>query len=105
MGGQAGFAYRPGARLSPHAAAALNYLDLGFQVNALAFDYLDRTLLLTRGLTVAGSAGARYRLTSRMDASMDVFYTPLRVRRSAGAAVQHDGLLNVRLLFIYRLRQ
>jgi hypothetical protein len=102
---EVGAAYRPSRlRVSPHVAAAVNYLDLAFQVNATTFGFLDRTRLLSRGATFAASGGFRYLLTNRLDASVDVFYTPLSVQRVFGAPVQNDGLFNVRALVTYRVR-
>jgi hypothetical protein len=90
-------------RLSPHAAVAVNYLDMSFQVNALTFGYLDRTRLLSHGATVATSGGVSYPLTARLRAAVDGFYTPLSVRR-VGTAEQNDGLFNVRALITWQLR-
>jgi hypothetical protein len=104
-GGEVSVGYR-GARLhrlSPHAAVAVNYLDMSFQVNALTFGYLDHTHLLSHGVTVAGSGGVSYPLTDRLRAAVDVFYTPLSVTRP-GASRQNEGLFNVRALVVYQLR-
>ncbi len=105
-GGEASVAYRGDAlrRLSPHAAIALNYFDMAFQVNALTFGYLDHTRLLAHGMNVAASGGVSYPLTSRLQAAVDLFYSPLSVRRSQAAPVQNDGLFNVRALVAYRFR-
>jgi hypothetical protein len=35
---------------------------------------------------------------------MDVFYSPLSVRRSFGAPAQNDGLFNIRTLLMYQVR-
>ena len=105
-GGQLGVAYR-GERLhkvSPHAAVAVNYLDLAFQVNALRDGFLDRTYQVSHGVTFAGSGGISYALTGRLEAAVDLFYTPLSVSRFAGAPTRNDGLFNVRALIAYRLR-
>jgi hypothetical protein len=45
-----------------------------------------------------------YSLSDRFNAAIDLFYTPLSVRRSVGASPQNDGLFNVRALVSYRLR-
>lgn len=90
-------------RLSPHAAVAVNYLGMAFQVNALTFGYLDRTRLLSHGITVAGSGGISYPLTGRLQASVDAFYTPLSVRRG-GTTRQNEGLFNVRALIAWHIR-
>ena len=105
-GGQLGVAYR-GDRLhkvSPHAAVAVNYLNLAFQVNALREGSLDRTYQTSHGVTIAGSGGIGYALSGRLEAAVDLFYTPLSVSRVAGAPSRNDGLFNVRALIAYRLR-
>jgi hypothetical protein len=107
IGGEVSLAYRPGGRtrvLSPHAAAGVNYFDLAFQVNALTFDYIDHTHLISHGATFSTSGGVSYPLGKRFDATLDLFYTPLSVRRPVGSSPQNDGLFNVRLLVTYRLR-
>jgi hypothetical protein len=105
-GGEASIAYRPDARhgLSPHAAVGLTYMNVAFQVNALTFGMIDHTNLLSHGTTIFGSSGISCPLTTRLTLGVDVFYSPLSVRRGSGAPVQNDGLLNVRALVTYRLR-
>ncbi len=106
VGGEVGVGY-DGARwhgLSPHAAFAVNYLDTVFQVNAFTFDYLDRTRLLSHGVTIAASGGLSYPLARKLRASVDVFYTPLWVVRQAGATDRNDGLFNVRGLVAWQFR-
>ena len=106
VGGEVSVSYSPpGAlTLSPHVALAVNYMDVGFQVNALTFNYLDRTHLLSHGVTWAGTAGVSYRLSERLGVAVDLFYTPLSVRRPSSAPLQNDGLFNLRALLEYRLR-
>lgn len=109
VGGELGVAHQhPGAsgfagKISPHAAIGVNYLNVAFQVNAETFDFLDRTHLLSHGVTFSASGGVGYSLSSRLSAAIDVFYTPLSVQRGAGASV-NDGLFNVRALVTYRVR-
>jgi hypothetical protein len=105
-GAEGSVAYRSDALkgLSPHAAIAVTYMDLGFQVNAQTFGFLDQTHLLTHGTTWSTSAGVSSRLSSKFDVSVDVFYTPLSVQRPNQAA-SNEGLFNVRALAVYRLRR
>ena len=106
-GGEVSLAYRPGGRtrvLSPHVAAGANYFDVAFQVDALTFDYIDNTHLLSHGATFTASGGVSYPVSKRFDASFDLFYSPLSVRRPVGSSPQNDGLFNVRALVTYRLR-
>jgi hypothetical protein len=104
-GGEASVAYRPDApyRLSPHAAIGIAYMDVGFQVNALTFGMIDHTHYLAHGMAVFASGGISYRLTTRLRLSLDVFYSPLSVRRFFGAPVQNDGMFNARTLITYRI--
>jgi hypothetical protein len=105
-GAEASVAYQPAGRgrLSPHAAVGVAYMDVGFQVHALVFGYVDHTDMLSHGVIVSGSGGITSRLTSRLSMGLDVFYAPLQVRRGPGAPAQNDGLLNIRALMTYRLR-
>jgi hypothetical protein len=45
-----------------------------------------------------------YSLTKRVAFTVDAFYTPLWVRRTATAPRTNDGLFNVRALLSYTLR-
>jgi hypothetical protein len=100
------------ARVEPHIAVSANYLHNRFQTNARRFDFLDgvRTELIDRtvqrsgGFTVAATVGLGFRLGDRLDMGVDLFYAPLWVRRRAGAARQHDGLLTAKALLRYRIR-
>jgi hypothetical protein len=97
--GHAGIGRR---KLSPHAAVGLNYMSTAFQVNAFTFGFQDRTHYSSHGFTVSGSAGLTYPLGRRLNASVDVFYTPLVAQRPTGRAL--DPFLNARALLTYRLR-
>jgi hypothetical protein len=105
LGGEASVAYQPdGSRLSPHAAVGLSYMDVGFQVDALTFGFVDRTSYLSHGTVFSASGGVNYRVSSRFTLGVDAFYAPLWVRRAPGQPLQNDGLFNVRALLSYRLR-
>jgi hypothetical protein len=103
-GGEASVAYRPAARLSPHAAVGLTYMSVGFQVGALTYGMIDHTHYLSQGMAVSASGGVSYRLSSRVSLSTDAFYSPLSVRRGFGAPLQNDGMFNIRALVTYRMR-
>jgi hypothetical protein len=105
-GGEASVTFRPNAQhgLSPHLAIGLTYMNVEFQVNAQTFGMIDHTRLVSHGTTIFGSGGISCPLTTRLAVGVDVFYSPLSVRRGLGAPVQNDGLLNVRALVTYRLR-
>ena len=106
VGGEVQVAYRirRAPRLTPHASAGLNYVNSLYQVNAQLATAIDHSQRWTSGRTFSATAGASYRITNRIGLTVDAFYTPLWVRREAGAARTNDGLFNVRALISYNLR-
>jgi hypothetical protein len=92
------------AGLSPHVTVAVNYLNAVFQVDALTFDFRDLTQLHTHGVTVSITGGVTFPLTRRLDAGVDVFYSPLTVARPPATSSAIEGLLNVRAIVTYRVR-
>lgn len=88
-------------KLIPHVAAGGNFIDAAFQVHAPVQDGLDETRLWTRGGTFSGSGGVTYLVTKRAAFTVDAFYTPLWVQRSAATPRTNDGLFNVRALLSY----
>ena len=88
-------------RLTPHVAAGVNFIDSKFQVKAPLVKVNDRTQLWTRGSTFSTTAGVSYRLTKRASFTVDMFYTPLGVRRDPAGPRTNDALLNVRALVSY----
>jgi hypothetical protein len=105
-GAEVQFAYRIPSmpKVIPHVASGINYVDGVFQVNAPVVRGMDTTRLWTRGKTFSESGGVSYLLTGRIALTVDAFYTPLSVRRTAGAPQVNDGLFNVRALLSYSLR-
>jgi hypothetical protein len=91
-------------KVVPHVAVGVNYVDSIFQVNAHTFGFLDRTRIETAGSTLSVSAGGGYRFTDRVMLSADVFYSPLSVQPTFGAAVSNRSLLTARGSVTYRLR-
>lgn len=104
LGGEAVVGYRSERlpRLAPHAAVGISVMDVGFQVNAHTFDFIDRTSYTSRGTVVSFSAGVSYQVTSRLALATDAFYSPMWVRRP-GLPRENDGLFNVRALVTCRL--
>lgn len=90
--------------LTPHLALAVNDVNSVFQVNAQTFGDLDHTRLQTDGETFSVSSGASYSLTDRVTVTVDVFYSPLTVRRTFDGPNSIDGLFNARGLLSYRVR-
>ncbi|MGE5358844.1 MAG: hypothetical protein ACM3NQ_07470 [Bacteroidales bacterium] len=102
VGGEFSVAHqRAGSRWSPHAAFGVNYMSVGFHVDAVEFGEPDHTQYTSRGVTVSGSAGLTLALTGRLNGSLDAFYTPLPVLR--GGQMQNDGFFNIRALMTYRI--
>jgi hypothetical protein len=91
-------------KLVPHVAAGGNWIDGAFQVHAPVQDGLDQTRLWTRGGTFTGTGGVTYAMTRRAAFTVDAFYTPLWVQRTATAPRTNDGLFNVRALISYSFR-
>jgi hypothetical protein len=91
-------------KLVPHVSAGVNLINSAFQVDAPLTTRTDHTRLWTRGKTYSGTAGVSYLLTKRMALTVDAFYTPLSIRRTASSPRVNDGLFNVRALLSYNLR-
>lgn len=106
VGGEASVAYRTEAsgRFSPHAAIGFSYMDVGFQVDAVTFGFVDHTHYLSHGTAISASGGVSYNLSSHFTLGVDAFFTPLSVRRGPAEPIQNDGFFNVRALVTYRLR-
>jgi len=100
------FAYRIPSmpKVVPHVAVGGNFIDGVFQVHAPVADGLDQTRLWTRGGTFSTTGGVTYLLTKRAAFTVDAFYTPLWVKRSAMAQRTNDGLVNLRALLSYTFR-
>lgn len=100
------FAYRIRSmpKVVPHVAVGGNFIDGVFHVHAPVADGLDQTRLWTRGGTFSTSGGASYLVTKQVAFTVDVFYSPLWVQRSAMTPRTNDGLLNVRALLSYTFR-
>ncbi len=91
-------------KLIPHVAVGGNFIDGVFQVNAPVEDGLDRTQLWTRGGTFSTTGGITYRISNKTAFTVDAFYSPLWVNRTATAPRTNDGLFNVRALLSYSFR-
>ncbi|MBV9303394.1 MAG: hypothetical protein JOY53_14880 [Acidobacteriaceae bacterium] len=106
LGSELQFAYRlrRTPKLSPHLAVGGNFLDGVFHTHAHELSVLDETRLWTHGGTLSTTGGVSYALTQRAAFTVDVFYSPLAVKRNATAPVTNDGLFNVRALISYSFR-
>lgn len=100
------FAYRPSRmpKLVPHLAVGGNFIDGVFHTHAQELSGLDETRLWTHGGTLSTTGGVSYLLTKRAAFTVDVFYSPLGVKRNATAPLTNDGLFNVRALLSYSFR-
>jgi hypothetical protein len=86
--------------LEIHASAAVTYMDLAFTVNARYGGVVDTSPLQTHGVTFATTAGLGIPVWMSLRVGLDVFYSPLGVRRPSEAWA-NDSLLNVRALVEY----
>ncbi|HVS13161.1 MAG TPA: hypothetical protein VMV46_04510 [Thermoanaerobaculia bacterium] len=101
-----------GERWRLHFGAGAVEHDLEFQVDALTFDFLDRTLLVTDGSSATATAGATLRLGPKLALAGELFYSPLDRRRRRDqpfedpelVRVIDDELLHLRAMVRYRLR-
>jgi hypothetical protein len=91
-------------KIIPHAAVGGNFLDTAFQTHAPVSAGLDETRLWTRGGTFSGTGGITYLVNKRAAITVDAFYSPLWVKRDAGAPRTNDGLFNFRALLSYSFR-
>lgn len=88
----------------PYVGAAVNYLDLTFNVDARYAGVVDRTVQTTSGASVALTGGLTYVPSPRWRLGGEFFYSPLGVVRPPSTSSQNDGLLNARFFVSYRLR-
>ena len=105
VGSELQFAYRVPSmpKLVPHVAVGGNFIDGVFHVHAPVEDGLDRSRLWTRGGTFSVTGGVSYLITRQMAFTVDAFYSPLWVQRSATER-RNDGLFNLRALLSYSFR-
>ena len=103
VGGELSVGYVAG-RWRPYAGAALNYMDLDFQVNARYDGFVDSTLQLTDGITFSVTTGVGFAPSEKWYLSAELFYSWLSVNRPPSTSTQNDGFLNGRFLVAYRIR-
>jgi hypothetical protein len=95
-----GYRYR---KTDFHWGLAANYMDMEFQVDAVTFGIVDRTLLRADGWTWSFNTGASWRLGERTSLAAELFYSPLSVVRPPSTAVENDPLLNLRTMLRFDL--
>ncbi|MGB8031374.1 MAG: hypothetical protein WCF30_17110 [Terracidiphilus sp.] len=88
-------------KLVPHASVAGTFADVAFQSHSPITFGLAQTRQWARGGMFSTAGGISYLFTQRIAFTVDVFYAPLEVSRTAGAPVTNDGLFNVRGLLSY----
>ncbi len=103
-------ARRSESPFEPHFSVAVNFLDTEFQVNALYFGVIDRTLQRADDTTVSLTAGLSYRATDKWRLTGELFYSPLGdvSRRDSPTSNTFtsgsEELFNVRGMISYRVR-
>jgi hypothetical protein len=95
-----GYTYR---KTDFHWGLAANYMDMEFQVDALTFGVVDRTLLKADGWTWSINTGASWHLGKRASLAVELFYSPLSVVRPPSITVENDPLLNLRTMLRFDL--
>jgi len=90
-----GYRYR---KTEFHWGLAANYMDMEFQVDALTFGLIDRSLLLADGWTWSANGGAAWSLGGRTSLAVELFYSPLSVIRPPSTGTENDPLLNLRTM-------
>lgn len=95
---------RIGSKWVPHVASGINWMDGAMQVHALVTRGMDNTRLWTHGKIWSESGGVSYLFSRRVGLTVDVFYSPLSIRRTAASPRENDGLFNVRALLSYSFR-
>lgn len=99
-----GLAFTGGYRVKKttfHWGLAATYMDMEFQVDAVTYGLIDRTLLLADGWTWSVNGGASWQLTRRINLAGELFYSPLSVTRPPSTSTENDGLFNVRSMIRY----
>ena len=90
-----GYRYR---KTDFHWGLAANSMDMEFQVDALTFGFIDRSLLLADGWTWSLNGGASWALGGRTSLAIELFYSPLSVVRPPSTSRENDPLLNLRTM-------
>ena len=94
-----GLAFTGGYRIKKttfHWGLAATYMDMEFQVDAVTFGLIDRTLLLADGWTCSVTGGASWQITPSLSIAGELFYSPLSVTRPPSTSTENDPLLNLR---------
>ncbi len=86
-----------------HWGLAATYMDMEFQVDALLFELVDRTLLRADGWTWSFNGGASWSLGRRTSLAVELFYSPLGVVRPPSTSTDNDPLLNLRSMLRFEL--
>jgi hypothetical protein len=73
-------------------------MDMEFQVDALTFGFIDRSLLLADGWTWSLNGGTSWSLGGRTYFAVEIFYSPLSVIRPPSTSTENDPLVNLRTM-------
>ncbi len=92
------------ARWRPYVALGAHRMDLDMRIDARYSGFVDRTRLATEGTTRSAAAGVGYAPAGRWRAGLELFYSPLEIRRALAAGAATDALVHLRLLIARRLR-
>jgi hypothetical protein len=78
-------------------------MDMEFQVDAVTYGLIDRTLLLADGWTWSVNGGASWDLNRQLSIAAEVLYSPLSVMRPPSNEAENDPLVNLRTMLRIRL--
>lgn len=98
----ASYRIRPAHDLEPYVTVGVNYLNMGFRVDARYGDVEDHTRLVTQATTFHTTGGLLYPITPKLDIGTELFYSPLTIKRPQNSDPTVDGLFNVRAMIAYR---
>ena len=87
---------------SVYGTAGVMRTKLAAQVDALTFDFRDRSRLTSESSLPFFTIGARRDLDPHWSLGAELLYVPLKVQRELGASTTNDSLTSLRLQAFYR---
>jgi hypothetical protein len=85
-----------------HADVGGARTETAVQVDALTFDFRDRSRLVARGVLPFVAIGTGRDIGAHWRVGVELLHVPLEVRRGPGAARENDPLTSVRIQIRYR---
>jgi hypothetical protein len=85
-----------------HGTLGYARTDLEVQVDALTFDFRDRSLLKSKASWPYLALGANHDIDRNWKAGAELLYAPLKVQREIDGSTERDPLTSLRLRLSYR---